>query len=148
LSSTKLRVQGRAGFNVLDDYRDNWWGISPGRQEAIDAGKSNRLPLPSILTKQQQETADAEYQRLQHLPSAAALLGQRVIDDAKDHPDDPEVPEALALTVRATHYGYADWGKDSQGRAAKNTAVSKAAFQLLHSRYPGSGWATRTHYYY
>jgi hypothetical protein len=141
-------VSRLASFNVLDEYRDNWWGVSRGRQDEIDAGKSNRLPLPSFFTKEQQITADAQCQRLQQLPYAAALLGQRTIDYARDHPDNPEVPEALALTVRATHYTYADWGKDSQGAAAKNTAVSKAAFQLLHSRYPKSLWAIRTHYYY
>jgi len=40
-----------------------------------------------------------------------------------------------------------EWSTDSTN-AAQNTAVSKAAFQLLHSRYPNSAWTARTRYYY
>jgi hypothetical protein len=109
---------------VLDDYRDHWRGISPDRQEAVVAGKFSRLPPPSFLTKEQQVTAGAQYQRLQRLPYAAALLGQGTVDYAKDHPDDPEVPEALTLRARTPPYGFAGWGKDAQGAAARNTAVS------------------------
>jgi hypothetical protein len=46
----------------------------------------------------------------------------------------------LALTVRATRFGAQD--------PAESTAVSKAAFALLHSRYPKSPWTVRTPYYY
>jgi hypothetical protein len=137
-----------ASFNVLDDFRDNWWGTSSDRQQAIDATRSEELPHPAFLSKEQQATGDAQYQRLRQLPYAAALLGRRVIDYAEGHPADPNVPEALALTVRATHYAYSDWGGSWQGAAAENTAVSKAAFQLLHKRYPKSPWATKTRYYY
>lgn len=63
--------------------------------------------------KEQPITTAAQYQRLQQLRYAAALLGQRRINDAKGRPDALEVPEALALTVRATRYTCADWGKDS-----------------------------------
>jgi hypothetical protein len=137
-----------ASFNRMDDFRYNWWGTSANRQKEDDATKPNLFPPPVVFSQEQQEIGTAQYQHLQQLPYAAALLGQRVIDYAKNHPDDPDVPEALALAVRATHYAYADWGKDWQNAAAENTAVSKAAFKLLHSRYPKSPWTARTGYYY
>ena len=58
------------------------------------------------------------------------------------------LPEAL--TLRATHDGASEWGDNDAGRqrAAEKTAVSKAAFELLHSRYPQSEWAKKTKYYY
>jgi len=58
------------------------------------------------------------------------------------------LPEAL--TVRATHYGASEWGDNDvdKRRAAEKTAVSKAAFELLHSRYPQSEWAKKTKCYY
>jgi hypothetical protein len=58
------------------------------------------------------------------------------------------LPEAL--TVRATHYGAGEWGVNDAGKRlmAEKTAVSKAAFELLHSRYPQSEWAKKTKYYY
>jgi hypothetical protein len=137
-----------ASFNTLDVFRDNWWGLSRDRQQADDAMKSDQFPPPAFLPQEQQASGEAQYQRLQQSPYAAVLLGQRVIDYAKEHPAGPEVPEALALAVRATHYGYSDWGKDWKSAAAEITAVSKAAFQLLHSRYPKSPWTIKTRYYY
>jgi hypothetical protein len=92
------------------------------------------MPPPSFLIKEQRETAEAQDQRLQQLTYAAALPGQRTIDDAKRPAEDPEVPEALTPTVRATHDGCRSWGKDGQGAAARNTPVCQAAFPHLHAR--------------
>ena len=51
----------------------------------------------------------------------------------------------------ATHYGAGEWGDNVAGKrlTGEKTAVSKAAFELLHSRYPQSEWAKKTklHYY-
>jgi hypothetical protein len=49
------------------------------------------------------------------------------------------VPEALHIAVTSTRYGCTD--KDT-GR------WSKAAFQLLHKRYPKSEWAKKTPYWF
>jgi hypothetical protein len=53
--------------------------------------------------------------------------------------DDPRVPEALHLAVRATRFGCTD---------ADTGTFSKAAFDLLHQRYPKSSWAQKTKYWY
>jgi outer membrane protein assembly factor BamD (BamD/ComL family) len=111
------------------------------------------LDVATLFSKEQRATAEVEYARLMQLPSAPTYLGHRVLDYAKEHPDDTDVPEALALTVRATHYACYEWGGDTKDgeaskRAAENTAVSKAAFQMLHSRYPKSSWTAKTRYYY
>jgi hypothetical protein len=58
-----------------------------------------------------------------------------VLEWARVHPQDPRVPEALHLVVRATRYGCTD---DATG------AVSRAAFTLLHRHYPKSPWTTKT----
>jgi hypothetical protein len=93
--------------------------------------------------------ADAEYQQLQQLPDSVVVIGQRVIDYAKDHPNDPQVPEALALTVRAGHYACETWAPNPSADArSAYTPVSKSAFELLHRNYPKSTWALRTRYYY
>ena len=101
------------------------------------------------MTLEHKTLADSEYQRMQQLPDSVALIGQRVIGYGKDHPDDAQVPEALALTVRAGHYACQDWRSTSTGeQISEYTPVGKAAFQLLHSRYPKSPWALKTRYYY
>jgi outer membrane protein assembly factor BamD (BamD/ComL family) len=84
--------------------------------------------------------------RLAKLPGAPDLIGQRVLEWAKGHPADPDVPEALYLTVRATRYGNAKTVQNPDNTSYSPT--SKAAFQLLHRNYPKSEWAAKTPYYY
>jgi hypothetical protein len=62
-----------------------------------------------------------------------------VIEWSKQNPRDPRVPEALHLAVRATRYGQAD---------PETTNYSRAAYTLLHRRYPGSPWAKKTPYWF
>lgn len=85
-----------------------------------------------------------------NLKHAAALMVAALLDYVRAHPEDPLAPEALALTVRATHLGASDWNDATSAKeeAAASTALSKAAFELLHSRYPQTEWAKKTKYYY
>jgi hypothetical protein len=86
---------------------------------------------------------------LQQLPDSTTLLGQHVLDYANAHPDDPQVPEALALTVRATHYACQTWDAAATGDSkSPYSPISKAAFQLLHRSYTKSAWAAKTPHYY
>jgi hypothetical protein len=62
-----------------------------------------------------------------------------MIQWATKDPDDPRLPEALHLAVNATRYGCGD--KDT-GR------WSKAAFDLLHRKYPNTTWAKKTKYWF
>jgi hypothetical protein len=62
-----------------------------------------------------------------------------VLEWAKQHRDDPRVPESLHLVVGATRYGSTD---------KQSGEFSKAAFELLHQRYPTSDWAKKTKYWY
>ena len=66
-------------------------------------------------------------------------ISAQAIQWAKEAPDDPRVPEALHLAVRTTRYGCVD---------GETTSFSKAAFQLLHRRYPKSEWAKKTKYWF
>jgi hypothetical protein len=61
------------------------------------------------------------------------------IEWATANPNDPRSPEALHLAVRSTRYGCTD----------KETGKwSKAAFDLLHKRYPNTKWANATKYWF
>jgi hypothetical protein len=70
---------------------------------------------------------------------APDYLCAQTLSWARAHGDDPRVPEALHLCVRAGHLGMTGPGTG---------AWSKRAFQLLHSRYPKSDWAAKTKYWY
>jgi tetratricopeptide (TPR) repeat protein len=134
-------------FNELDVFRDNWWCKRWERRMSIETPKSEVIPVVPFLTKEEASAGVEEAQRVQQVESSVAFLGQHVVDYAQEHPEDPQVPEALAMVVRAGHYACQDYEPNSRGPSA-STAVSKAAFQILHRRYPKSPWTAKTPYYY
>jgi hypothetical protein len=138
-----------ASFSYFDEFRDNWWCKPWDDQTYADQQSPRPLPVPAFLPAGELARGTAEVQRLQQLPDSVALIGQRVVDYANAHPEDSLVPEALALTVRAGHYACAAYVPNlTGGNQSEYTPVSKAAFELLHRRYPRSPWALKTRYYY
>ena len=145
----ELGVSRVASFSYFDELRDNWWCKPWGDPQNYEQAKNPRpLPIPPFLPPDQLARAGSEYQRLQQFPDSVIVIGQRVLDYAKDHPDDPLVPEALALTVRAGHYACQPYNTTGDPDKSEYTPISKAAFELLHRRYPRSAWALKTRYYY
>ncbi len=142
-----------ASSSYFDDLRNNWW-CKPWDDQPIYDEQGQRknppsLAAPAFLPADDLVRATAEVQRLQQMPDSVAVIGPRVIDYAKAHPEDPLVPEALALTVRAGHYACAAYEPDPSGNnKSEYTPIGKAAFELLHKRYPKSPWALKTRYYY
>jgi hypothetical protein len=142
-----------ASFSSFDVLRDNWW-CKPWDDQSIydeQGQRKNPSPLtaPAFLPPDDLVRATAEVQRLQQMPDSVAVIGPRVIEYAKAHPEDALVPEALALTVRAGHYACATYEPDPSGsNKTEYTPIGKAAFELLHKRYPQSPWALKTKYYY
>jgi hypothetical protein len=138
-----------ASFSYFDELRDNWWCKRWDEQQGYGDHTADSIPRPSFLPADRIAVAESQYVQLQELPDSAAVIGQRVIDYAKAHHEDPLVPEALALTVRATHYACQTYDYSSGGSPrSKYTPTSKAAFELLHNRYPKSPWTAKTRYYY
>jgi hypothetical protein len=128
----------------VDSYRDNWWCAGPpgmfgGAPESEQSeGKSPRVDPPEFLKGRQAEAA-REYAALQALGTAPNYLAQTVINSAAKSPADQRIPEALHLAVKATRYGCTD---KETGR------WSKAAFDLLHRKYPNTSWAKETKYWF
>jgi hypothetical protein len=138
-----------ASFSYFDDFRNNWWCKPWNEQQGYGEQNKRPIPDPSFLPADQIALGDMQYAQLQKLPSSGAVIGQRVLDYAKAHPDDPQVPGALALTVRATHYACQTYDYTSGGSPkSEYTPTGKAAFEFLHRRYPKSPWTAKTPYYY
>jgi len=126
----------------IDSFRDNWW--CGERQEADRApylGQNREAdgPGPGFLAAADTKRAQQEVEKLKAVGFAPNYLTSEVLAYAKQHPGDPRVPQALYLAVRSTRYGCTD---------KETTHWSKAAFELLHERYPKSEWAEKTKYYY
>jgi hypothetical protein len=134
--------------NEIDSYRDNYWcaepptsmtgGASQGEEEGEDKPKAAPI-LPPEFLKPSQALAARQAAALQALGTAPNYLCRIAIEWAEKNPTDARAPEALHLAVRSTRYGCTD---KETGR------WSKAAYDLLHRRYPNTTWAKNTKYWF
>lgn len=128
----------------IDSYRDNYWCAEPRMPEnnpmgdEEDKAKTKPIAVPEFL-KGSKALATSQFAALQALGTAPDYFCKTAIAWAEKNPADPRAPEALHLAVRSTRYGCTD---DQTGR------WSKAAYDLLHSRYPNTTWAKNTKYWF
>ncbi len=140
----RLNVDDRAPLDELDSFGGNWW--CAGAPEPTGVFTEVRLPAVRFLTPA--ELAQARQgPPWPDLASGPIFLGEVVLAFARAHPDDPRVPEALHLVVRATRYGCGHAYGEAE-EITPNGRVSKAAFELLHRRYPQSEWTAQTPYWF
>jgi hypothetical protein len=139
---------GRATpMNEIDSYRDNYWCAAPQAalsgppsegEDAADKSKPKPVEAPAFL-KPSKGLAAGQFAALQALGTAPNYLCRLAIEWTEKNPADPRSPEALHLAVRSTRYGCTD---KETGR------WSKAAYDLLHRRYPNTVWAKNTKYWF
>jgi len=147
----------------MDGLRDNWWCPDVGARFAVQHKQPDappceprrgntffeacpqfvdpdpEFPFPAWASATDPKAATEEWTKLSKVGAAPKYLGDQALAWAQQHPDDLRIAEALGQVVRATHLGCT---------TTETTAVSKAAFDLLHQRYPQSEWAKKTKYYY
>lgn len=142
-----------ATLGELDEYRDNWWctdmGVGANWGQSYEpynkdinlkfVDRDPDFPSPQWLTASQIETAKREWAKLSQVGTAPNYLVQQVIAYAKQHGEDPRVPQALHLAVRSTRFGCTN---------VETSKLSKAAFDFLHEHYPDNEWTAKTKYYY
>jgi hypothetical protein len=132
-----------------DIYRDNWWcrAASPKVPDGTSEEDKNKpQPLttnsngrPAFLAEAQRSTAAREQATLNALGAAPNYLCRQVIQWVTKNPADPRAPEALHRAVNTTRHGCTD---KETGR------WSKAAYDLLHRKYPNTSWAKKTKYWF
>ena len=125
---------------------DGWCPREPVNDSG-DCDAGTRPCAPRFFTPEENETAGKENRALPALGSAPELLMRFVLDYAKQHPDDPLVPEALARSVTTARYTHGVCGSYDEARRVRRE-LARQAFQLLHRKYPKSSWAEGTPYYY
>jgi hypothetical protein len=131
----------------VDSFRDNWWCTEPpaplsgpmsdGDDEEGKA-KAKPIAVPEFLNSSK-TVAASQFAALQALGTAPNYLCRIAIAWAEKNEADPRAPEALHLAVRSTRYGCTD---------AETGRWSKAAYDLLHRRYPNTVWAKNTKYWF
>lgn len=130
-----------------DTYRDNWWcsGVySDASDTEQETSSSQSAPakktwIPAFLSEAETSRGAREVKALVALGAAPNYLCRQVVQWGTRNRNDSRVPEALHLAVKSTRYGCTD---KETGR------WSKAAFDLLHARYPTSTWAKQTPYWF
>jgi hypothetical protein len=128
-----------------DIYGDNWWCSKATRTWFSSTPPLDQTGIikpglkPSFVSERDQAAGEAELKALSGMPSAPSYVAPQVLKWANESPEDPLIPEALHRVVRMTRYGCAD---------DDNSKYSKAAFMLLHKRYPQSEWTKKTPYYF
>ncbi len=131
----------------VDSYRDNWWCTEPpasmsgaaSQGEDEEAKSKPRQVTPPEFLRPSQALGNKQFAALQALGTAPNYLCRIAIEWTEKNPADPRAPEALHLAVRSTRYGCTD---KETGR------WSKAAYDLLHRRYPNTTWARNTKYWF
>jgi hypothetical protein len=138
-----------------DPYRDNWWcssasgferaNVPEKATETVEKATAKAFTAISeadsilFLDQSQKAVALKEHDRLANFGAAPNYLARQAVSWAQKNPNDPRAPEALHLAVKSTRYGCPD---------KETGAASKAAYQLLHKRYPASPWTKKTPYWY
>jgi len=142
-----------ATLGELDEYRDNCWctdmGVGANRGQSHEpynkdvnlefVDRDPDFPFPRWLTESQRDSAKAEWGKLSQVGTAPNYLAEQVIEYAKQHGEDPRLPQGLHLAVRSTRFGCTN---------VETSKFSKAAFDFLHEHYSHSEWAAKTKYYY
>jgi hypothetical protein len=144
-------VPPRDKLDGIDSYRENWWcGFNSGNLDmptrfryGISQYEKQKPPEPAkspdFLSDSDKAKFMAEWKKLTSIPSAPNYFAKSVLAWAEKHPKDERVPEALHLVVKSTRFGCAD---------SRTGSYSRAAFQMLHSRYPNTSWAKSTPYWF
>jgi hypothetical protein len=129
-----------ATLGEIDNYRDNWWCDDLGAGIGTTAQRQYpEFSFPSFVADADRNATKQEFEKFASNGFAPNYLTSAVLAFAKEHPDDPRIPQALHLAVRATRYGCTN---------PETTHLSETAFTLLHRRYPKSEWAEKTKYHY
>ncbi len=124
----------------LEYYFESAWWCAPSETEYDDNGKEvpKIVSKPGFLTPNQLKTAREERSALIAIGDAKRYLGKRAIEWAKASPEDPRIPEALFIAVKANErykYGCDGWSFDEQ--------TMEDAEKILRERYPRSPWTAK-----
>ena len=129
------------------DFREDLWAEFRTRDYPTDyswwcAPTGNKAPALSqrVLTEKEQTEATQQRQMLIEAGAAQTVIAPAVMAWAQSHPEDKRVPEALYRLVRLTRYGCRS--------TPDNGAISKAAFDLLHQKYPDNDLTKKTPYWF
>ncbi len=127
----KFQIYVPTGYGRESDfyYEGDWWCVQKG----------STANYPNFLTAAQQAEAASEQNKIVALGESATFLARRAVEFANKNMTHPNTPEILHLAVSSTRDGCKD---------PNTLEFSKAAFDILHKRFPRSEWTKKTPYFF
>jgi len=132
-------LERETGFSAIDDYRDNWW-CNFKQADTSDKGDTPQLVAPVFLSPAELAEATTENATIaKHASSGSNYLAAEASEWARQIPTEKRLPNALYLAVKATRYGCQN---------CETEKVSKAAFDILKTRFGNTPWKKKTPYWF
>jgi hypothetical protein len=121
---------------------ENWWCVGGVSYSEVKypqyVARRAALHVPKFPQSRAIRDAFAAEQKELRISGASFML-RGAITWAKEYPDDPRVPEALAMAINGTRWSCPD---------EATSRLASSAFDLLHSRYSATKWARQTKHWY
>jgi hypothetical protein len=136
-------VQRSASWDFVESYADNWW-CGNWNSPYDDQNPTLRVQSIAFLTPTMLTDGENEAKALLALGSADESLGSQVLDYARSHPDDPDIPEALYLTLRMIRYGCYHASSDESYKANDQVpSIAREVGSIMRQRYPKDPWTKK-----
>lgn len=137
-------VQRSASYDFVESYSDNWW-CGDWTQNYSEHGAPVDLRPVAFLSRYEQQAGEKETAALKAMGSAEEVLGARVLEYARMHPDDRDIPEALYLTLRTIRYGCYHGAANEGGMDGSSGVgtIARAVGALMRERYAANPWTKK-----
>ena len=139
-------VQRSDSYDFVESYGDNWWCPNWSTIYGEDS-EPVRAESVTILSPRERDSGEREAKSLLAMGGANEYLGSQVIAYARTHPSDPDVPEALYLTLRMIRYGCShaalEWQDPNKGQVDPVAAIAYEIGAIMRRRYPTNPWTKK-----
>jgi hypothetical protein len=139
-------VQRSYSYDFVESYANNWWCADWSNTVAEQHGEAQPTSV-AFLAPAARTSAEKELADLRELGSSDEYLGSQVIAYANAHPADPDVPEALYLTLRMIRYGcyheYTIYGHANDANASAPGQIAHDVVKIMRRRYITNAWTRK-----
>ena len=138
-------VQRSYSYDFVESYSDNWWCEDWSSPYGGGSGEPAGSTAAVFLTADERAAAAKQLAELRALGSADEVLGAQAVAYVKDHPQDPDAPEALYLVLRMMRYSCSrDNGTaEEKARGDRVASIANEAGALMRHRYPTNAWTKK-----
>jgi len=135
-------VQRSYSYDFVESYSDNWW-CADWKSE-YNGGNDTQAPLPvQFISAENVAEAAREMTQLQALGGAEEYLATQVVDYAKAHSGDKDIPESMYLTLRMVRYGCYRGDAGEKPSADRADIAAHEVVSLMRHRYPANPWTKK-----